>query len=216
MRKGFEGFINTPLQLSTNPVDLKIALLYERAARAQSASQRQKLFKEIEKNLPNTSPELKSAVEKSLGEVIQTESHNAAGNTDSDDLQVLSSDYAQLFRDIPAARHDIKDFVITNNGNNSYKISFTIEENRLTSKGDKTIYVQIINPENDVVSEGNNTFTGYGEVKKYTFRDDFFFDGNSKKITHNWIKSSNSPSGEYYIYFWCDEGLMGVYSFKVD
>ena len=89
------------------------------------------------------------------------------------------------------------------------KLSFDIPENKVAEPGEKTILVQIINPQGATIaveSEGSGLFVvaGSGEQKQYTLKAPFSYDGKVKHMTAYWKQTNPFVPGNYKAIFYQD------------
>ncbi|ULT27779.1 hypothetical protein KUH03_14645 [Sphingobacterium sp. E70] len=69
------------------------------------------------------------------------------------------------------------------------KINFTIADNSLAKSGERDIFIRIIDPQGNLVVQGDNIFFVHGEKLQYTFKHNILF----------------TNKGEDYIVYWAAE-----------
>lgn len=101
---------------------------------------------------------------------------------------------------------DVKDISIT----------FTIVKNITASTGNKTVYVRILKPDNEVLTKGagnvfeyENTKIGYS-IKKY-----IEYTGEEQTVTVYWNVQEFLPAGQYRIFLFADGNMIGQGSFSL-
>ncbi len=97
--------------------------------------------------------------------------------------------------------------------------SFTINENRLTPKGDKTIHFCIYDCEQNVLhhSEGEMFKPLKGNEQFYTTVNQFFYDEEKLRMTISWEKKDlELKSGMYTTEFYIQNVFSGIGVFEVE
>ena len=126
-----------------------------------------------------------------------------------------------------AAQLDATNFVIetknkrgkvTNKVKNVKKIavSFTIVKNITTKTGERTIYVRIANPNNEVLSKSaSDTFTYENRDLEYSIKKYIEYTGEEQTVTVYWDVEEFLPAGTYQVYVFADGTMIGQQSFSM-
>ena len=126
-----------------------------------------------------------------------------------------------------AAQLDATNFVIetknkrgkvTNKVKNVKKIavSFTIVKNITAKTGERTIYVRITNPNNEVLSKSaSDTFTYENRDLEYSIKKYIEYTGEEQTVTVYWDVEEFLPAGTYQVYVFADGTMIGQQSFSM-
>jgi hypothetical protein len=101
------------------------------------------------------------------------------------------------------------------------KISFTLSENLIIPAGQKTIYVRIARPDNQVLcmgSEDTYSFMFNGQRLQYSLKQDINYQNKAQNITMYWVKTTKNESamkGVYNVSVFCDDTNIGESSFEL-
>lgn len=97
------------------------------------------------------------------------------------------------------------------------KSSFTISENSLTSKGTKTVYMQIVDPSGKTIQlrSGNITTIGSSQVA-YTNKRDINYSGSRIDVSiYQDLNETKISKGNYKVKIYCQGQLIGTDSFTL-
>lgn len=95
-------------------------------------------------------------------------------------------------------------------------ISFTIVKNITAKTGNKTIYVRIAKPDNEVLSKSDsNTFAYEDRNISYSIKKMIEYTGEEKSVTVYWDVEEFMPSGTYNVYIFADGNMIGQNSFNL-
>ncbi len=94
-------------------------------------------------------------------------------------------------------------------------ISFTIVKNITAETGNKTIYVRIAKPDNDILSKGNTTFAYEDREITYSIKKYIEYTGEEQSVTVYWDVEEYLPAGTYTIYIFADGNMIGQNSFTM-
>ncbi len=95
-------------------------------------------------------------------------------------------------------------------------ISFTIVKNITAKTGNKTIYVRIAKPDNDVLSKSeSNTFAYEDRNISYSIKKMIEYTGEEQTVTVYWDVEEFMPSGTYKVYVFADGNMIGQGSFTL-
>lgn len=94
-------------------------------------------------------------------------------------------------------------------------ISFTIVKNITAETGNKTIYVRIAKPDNDILSKGNTTFAYEDREITYSIKKYIEYTGEEQSVTVYWDVEEYLPAGTYTVYIFADDNMIGQNSFTM-
>ena len=101
---------------------------------------------------------------------------------------------------------------------NKINISFTLDKNEIATKGKKTVYLKIITPSKATLSDegrGSGTFTFKGEKSLYTAKKEVEFNNSNEKMNFSWDKSAALSAGDYEVYLFCEDFIIGKSKFSL-
>lgn len=95
-------------------------------------------------------------------------------------------------------------------------ISFTIVKNITASTGNKTLYVRIAKPDNEVLTKSaSNTFEYEDRSIAYSIKKYFEYTGEELTQTVYWDVEEFLAAGTYRVYLFCDGNMIGQGSFSM-
>ena len=94
-------------------------------------------------------------------------------------------------------------------------ISFTIVKNISAETGNKTVYVRIAKPDNDILSKGNTTFAYENTHITYSIKKYIEYTGEELTTTVYWDVEEFLPAGTYHVYLFADGNMIGQGSFSM-
>lgn len=95
-------------------------------------------------------------------------------------------------------------------------ISFTIVKNITASTGNKTLYVRIAKPDNEVLTKNaSNTFEYEDRSIAYSIKKYFEYTGEELTQTVYWDVEEFLAAGTYKVYLFCDGNMIGQGSFSM-
>ena len=94
-------------------------------------------------------------------------------------------------------------------------ISFTIVKNITAETGNKTLYVRIAKPDNEILSKGNTTFAYEDKEITYSIKKYIEYTGEEQSVTVYWNVEEFLPSGTYNVYIFADGNMIGQNSFTL-
>ncbi len=98
------------------------------------------------------------------------------------------------------------------------KISFNLAENSVAPLGAREIYVQVLDPNDQVIfdiAKGSGTFNLEGREEFFTSRQDIVFDNTQQKLTYYYEKGSDYTKGNYKVRVFADGVEIGNNNFEV-
>jgi prefoldin subunit 5 len=98
------------------------------------------------------------------------------------------------------------------------KISFKLAENPLTKKENKTIYMRMIDPTGNVVSDmatGSGAFSFGGKETIYTAKQTILYSNSGQTIEYIYNRGANYEKGAYKIELYADGFRIGQTSFNI-
>lgn len=95
-------------------------------------------------------------------------------------------------------------------------ISFTIVKNITAQTGNKTIYVRIAKPDNEVLKKSDsNKFAFEDRNISYSIKKMIEYTGEEQTVTVYWDVEEFMPSGTYKVYVFADGNMIGQSSFNL-
>lgn len=95
-------------------------------------------------------------------------------------------------------------------------VSFTIVKNITAKTGNKTIYIRIAKPDNDILSKGNTTFAYEDREITYSIKKYIEYTGEEQTVTVYWDVEEYLPKGTYHVYIFADGNMIGQSAFDMD
>ena len=97
------------------------------------------------------------------------------------------------------------------------KITFTIVKNITAETGERTLYVRITKPDNDVLSKNaSNTFPYENRELAYSIKKYIEYNGEEQSVTVYWDVEEFLYAGSYRVDIFSDGTLIGSQSFNLD
>lgn len=97
------------------------------------------------------------------------------------------------------------------------KISFTIVKNITAETGERTLYVRITKPDNDVLTKNaSNTFPYENRELAYSIKKYIEYNGEEQNVTVYWDVEEFLYAGNYRVDIFSDGTLIGSQSFGLD
>lgn len=95
-------------------------------------------------------------------------------------------------------------------------ISFTIVKNITATTGNKTIYVRIAKPDNEILTKSSaNTFTYEDRNIGYSIKKYIEYTGEEQQVTVYWDVEEFLPAGTYHVYLFADGNMIGQNAFSL-
>lgn len=95
-------------------------------------------------------------------------------------------------------------------------ISFTIVKNITATTGNKTIYVRIAKPDNEILTKSSaNTFAYEDRNIGYSIKKYIEYTGEEQQVTVYWDVEEFLPAGTYHVYLFADGNLIGQNAFSL-
>lgn len=93
-------------------------------------------------------------------------------------------------------------------------ISFTIVKNITAETGNKTLYVRIAKPDNEILTKSDsNTFAYENRNISYSIKKYIEYTGEEQTVSVYWDVEEFLPSGTYNVYIFADGNMIGQGSF---
>jgi len=89
------------------------------------------------------------------------------------------------------------------------KVNFTIADNALAKTGERDIFVRIIDPQGNLVVQGDNIFFVHGEKLQYTFKHNIMFTNKGEEYIVYWAAENGFSKGAYTVLLYEDNAIMG-------
>lgn len=97
------------------------------------------------------------------------------------------------------------------------KINFTIVKNITAETGERTLYVRITKPDNDVLNKNaSNTFPYENRELAYSIKKYIEYNGEEQSVTVYWDVEEFLYAGSYRVDIFSDGTLIGSQSFNLD
>ena len=98
-----------------------------------------------------------------------------------------------------------------------FAINFTIAKNITSETGEKTVYVRILKPDEDVLAKSaGDTFTYEGKELKYSIKKYIEYTGDEQAVTVYWDIEEFLQSGTYKVFIFADGNMIGSSSFNIN
>ena len=94
-------------------------------------------------------------------------------------------------------------------------VSFTIVKNISAETGNKTLYIRIAKPDNEILSKGNTTFNYENTQLTYSIKKYIEYTGEEQNVTVYWNVEEFLPAGRYTVYVFADGNMIGQQSFEM-
>ena len=95
-------------------------------------------------------------------------------------------------------------------------VSFTIVKNITAKTGERTLYVRIAKPDNDVLTKSSSdTFTYENKQLAYSIKKYIEYTGEEQNVTVYWDVQEFLPAGTYNVYIFADGTMIGQQSFSM-
>ncbi|MBQ8888950.1 MAG: hypothetical protein IJY59_05625 [Bacteroidaceae bacterium] len=95
-------------------------------------------------------------------------------------------------------------------------ISFTIVKNITAKTGDRTLYVRIAKPDNEVLSKSaSDTFDYENRELAYSIKKYIEYTGEEQTVTVYWDVEEYLPAGTYNVYIFADGTMIGQQAFTM-
>lgn len=95
-------------------------------------------------------------------------------------------------------------------------ISFTIVKNITATTGNKTIYVRIAKPNNEILTKSSaNTFAYEDRNIGYSIKKYIEYTGEEQQVTVYWDVEEFLPAGTYHVYLFADGNMIGQNAFSL-
>ena len=98
-----------------------------------------------------------------------------------------------------------------------FKIGFTIVKNITAENGERTIYVNIVKPDNSILTkDDSNTFAYENRQLPYSIKKYIEYNGEEQQVMVYWDVNEYLYAGTYRIDIFSDGTLIGSQSFQLD
>ena len=93
-------------------------------------------------------------------------------------------------------------------------ISFTIVKNITAKTGERTLYIRIAKPDNDILTKNaSNTFPYENRNLVYSIKKYIEYTGEEQNVTVYWDVEEYLPAGTYHVYIFADGTMIGPVSY---
>jgi hypothetical protein len=95
------------------------------------------------------------------------------------------------------------------------RVCFTLEGNELISKGDKKVYIQVVNPKNQIISANNSSLTTEENVLIYSEEVTAFYNQKDTDVcTYVNLEKNKTVKGKYLVNIYADFKKIGTTTFE--
>ena len=95
-------------------------------------------------------------------------------------------------------------------------ISFTLVKNITAKTGERTLYVRIAKPDNEILSKSaSDTFAYENRELTYSIKKYIEYTGEEQNVTVYWDVEEYLPAGTYNVYIFSDGTMIGQQAFKL-
>lgn len=95
-------------------------------------------------------------------------------------------------------------------------VSFTIVKNITAKTGERTLYIRIAKPDNEVLSKNaSDTFPYENRQLAYSIKKYIEYTGEEQNVTVYWDVEEYLPAGTYNVYIFADGTMIGEQSFSM-
>ena len=95
-------------------------------------------------------------------------------------------------------------------------VSFTLVKNITAQTGERTLYIRIAKPDNEVLSKNeSDTFSYENRQLAYSIKKYIEYTGEEQTVTVYWDVEEYLPSGTYNVYIFADGTMIGQQSFSM-
>lgn len=95
-------------------------------------------------------------------------------------------------------------------------ISFTVVKNITAKTGERTLYIRIAKPDNDILTKSaSNTFPYENRSLAYSIKKYIEYTGEEQNVTVYWDVEEYLPAGTYHVYIFADGTMIGQQAFNM-
>ena len=95
-------------------------------------------------------------------------------------------------------------------------VSFTIVKNITAKTGERTLYIRIAKPDNEVLyKNASDTFPYENRELEYSIKKYIEYTGEEQNVTVYWDVEEYLPAGTYNVYIFADGNMIGQQSFSM-
>jgi hypothetical protein len=95
-------------------------------------------------------------------------------------------------------------------------VSFTLVKNITAQTGERTLYIRIAKPDNEVLSKSaSDTFSYENRSLAYSIKKYIEYTGEEQTVTVYWDVEEYLPAGTYNVYIFADGTMIGQQSFNM-
>lgn len=98
----------------------------------------------------------------------------------------------------------------------SLAINFTIVKNITAGTGNRTIYVRIAKPNNEILTKSEDTFPYENKQLTYSIKKFIEYTGEEQSVTVYWNVEEYLPAGKYQVYLFADGVMIGQGSQSIE
>lgn len=94
-------------------------------------------------------------------------------------------------------------------------VSFSIVKNISAATGNKTLYIRIAKPDNEILTKNSATFAYENTQLTYSIKKYIEYTGEEQAVTVYWDVEEFLPAGRYNVYIFADGNMIGQKSFEM-
>ncbi|MDE6800708.1 MAG: hypothetical protein K2P62_10835 [Phocaeicola sp.] len=95
-------------------------------------------------------------------------------------------------------------------------ISFTVVKNITAKTGERTLYIRIAKPDNDILTKSaSNTFPYENRNLAYSIKKYIEYTGEEQNVIVYWDVEEYLPAGTYHVYIFADGTMIGQQTFNM-
>ncbi len=95
-------------------------------------------------------------------------------------------------------------------------VTFTLVKNITAQTGERTLYIRIAKPDNEVLSKSaSDTFSYENRQLAYSIKKYIEYTGEEQTVTVYWDVEEYLPAGTYHVYIFADGTMIGQQSFSM-
>ena len=95
-------------------------------------------------------------------------------------------------------------------------ISFTIVKNITAKTGERTLFVRLTKPDNEVLTkDASATFPYENKRLTYSIKKYIEYTGEEQNVTVYWDVEEYLPAGTYHVYIFADGTMIGQQAFTM-
>ena len=148
--------------------------------------------------------------------VIQIDSLNKLNQALAEENQEVKQKYTQATRQINNLSQEKKNLNEKVTLAAQLDATFTIVKNITAKTGERTLYIRIAKPDNDILTKNaSNTFPYENRNLVYSIKKYIEYTGEEQNVTVYWDVEEYLPAGTYHVYIFADGTMIGQQAFSM-